>query len=826
MTMPADGSAEPTLVSTGTGRTTCSYFLPGDKEIVYASTHETAKECPPNPDHSKGYVWALYDSYEIYRANADGSGLKKLTDRVGYDAEATVCPVDGTIVFTSDRDGDLELYKMKPDGTDVVRLTHTAGYDGGAFFNADCTQLVWRASRPQGDALTDYQALLAEHLVRPSKLELYVGNADGGEARQVTYLDAASFGPYFFPSGKRIIFSSNYGDPKGREFDLWAVDVDGTDLERITYTPGFDGFPMFSPDGTKLAFASNRNQAKDGETNMFVADWVDGPPAVAEESAADRFAAAVAVLADDALGGRAVGTDGIEVAAKYIEDNLKAVGVEPGMGGGFRQSFEVITQIDRNSDVLELDGVAVDAKAYTPLSLSSSKAVEAEVVAVGHGVSAKGVLDEYKGKNVKGKIVLVKRFVPDTKAFKDEEVKRREGDLHTKAITARLKGAVGMIVIDVPAAKADEAPLPSLDPSDGDLGIVAVVVTHEAGKGLLEKGAHRAKLSVSLSPVKQQADNVVGVIRGGAAGKKQGALLIGAHYDHLGMGGHGSLDAEPGIHNGADDNASGVAALIEAARILAGKRDELARDVWFVAFSAEEMGVLGSTHFTQHLPDKEAPVAMLNMDMVGRMRDNTLQALGAESAQEWAGVLEPICAARKVRCVASGGGYGPSDHMPFYIAKVPVLHFFTGGHLDYHKSGDDSDKINAAGGVKTAEIVADTALALAGRDALTYKPAPPPPKGGDSRARGASLGTIPAYTEDSQPGMLISDVVPDGPAQKAGLEGGDRILQIGAVEIRTVHDLMYVLVNAKPGEKAKLTYSREGKKTTVDVVYGRPRSRR
>jgi S1-C subfamily serine protease len=164
--------------------------------------------------------------------------------------------------------------------------------------------------------------------------------------------------------------------------------------------------------------------------------------------------------------------------------------------------------------------------------------------------------------------------------------------------------------------------------------------------------------------------------------------------------------------------------------------------------------------------------------------------------------------------------------MPFYIAKVPVLHFFTGGHLDYHRTGDDADKINAAGGARTAEVVAGAALALSAREALTYKAAPPPPKGGDARARGASLGTIPAYVEDSQPGMLISDVVPDGPAQKAGLKGGDRILQIGAIEIRTVHDLMYVLVNAKPGEKAKLTYSRQGKKTTVEVTFGPPRSRR
>ena len=265
---------EASLVSPGVGRTTCAHFTADGERIIFSSTHLESPECPPVPDFSQGYVWPLYDSFDIFSAALDGSDLQRLTSSGSYDAEATVCAVDGSIVFTSTRDGDLELYRMDADGSNVRRLTHTPGYDGGAFFSADCSHIVWRASRPaEGDELSDYRDLLARNLVRPSKLEIFVARADGSEVRQVTDLGAASFAPFFFPSGERVIFSTNHGDPSGREFDIWAIDVDGSDLEQITFSPGFDGFPIFSPDGRWLAFSSNRNQQKPGETNVFVARW-------------------------------------------------------------------------------------------------------------------------------------------------------------------------------------------------------------------------------------------------------------------------------------------------------------------------------------------------------------------------------------------------------------------------------------------------------------------------------------------------------------------------------------------------------------------------
>jgi Tol biopolymer transport system component len=267
-------------VSSGEGRTTCSYYYPAGDRILYASTHHHDAACPPPPDYSRGYVWAVYPTYDIFVANADGSGAAQLTDTDGYDAEATISPRGDRIVFTSRRDGDLDLYSMNLDGSDVRRLTDRVGYDGGAFFSPDGSRIVWRAHYPEpGEELDDYRALLADGLIRPSVLEIWVANADGSEARQVTDNGAANFGPYWHPSGDRIIFASNMDDPSGRDFDLYMVRDDGTGLERITWTADFDGFPIFSPDGRHLAWGSNRNPAHEGNTNVFIAEWVDDPEA-------------------------------------------------------------------------------------------------------------------------------------------------------------------------------------------------------------------------------------------------------------------------------------------------------------------------------------------------------------------------------------------------------------------------------------------------------------------------------------------------------------------------------------------------------------------
>jgi Tol biopolymer transport system component len=272
-TMNADGS-DRRRVSNGQGKTTCSYFFPSGDRILYGSTFRASPDCPPKPDRSRGYVWAL-DDYDIYTARPDGSDIRPLFASPAYDAEATISPDGRTIVFTSARDGDLEIYTMAPDGSNVKRLTHTPGYDGGPFFSDDGKKIVYRADHPEApEDLARYRENLARGTYAPRALEIRVMNADGTGDHAVTSNGAANFAPYFLPGGKEIIFSSNLADPKGRDFDLYLIREDGTGLTRVTFSPDFDGFPMFTRDGKRLVFASNRNGQKPHETNIFVADWI------------------------------------------------------------------------------------------------------------------------------------------------------------------------------------------------------------------------------------------------------------------------------------------------------------------------------------------------------------------------------------------------------------------------------------------------------------------------------------------------------------------------------------------------------------------------
>mgnify|MGYP001812930982 FL=1 len=270
--MQADGS-EVRQISSGKGVTTCAFIAPDNRSVIYASTHLQHETCPPKPDYSQGYVWPLHEAYDIFSAGPEGEDPVRLTDTDGYDAEAVYSPVGDRIVFTSMRSGDLELYLMNPDGSDVEQLTDTPGYDGGAFFSLDGKWIVWRASRPTGDALQQYRDLLAQGLIRPGKLELFIMNLEERKPIQLTDNGAANFGPYWHPGGRHIIFSSNLHDPEGRNFDLYLVDIDSRETRRITRYEGFDGFPMFPHDGRKLVFASNRFGKVRGETNVFIADF-------------------------------------------------------------------------------------------------------------------------------------------------------------------------------------------------------------------------------------------------------------------------------------------------------------------------------------------------------------------------------------------------------------------------------------------------------------------------------------------------------------------------------------------------------------------------
>lgn len=267
------------LVSTGTGRTTCSYMMPDGKHVMYSSTHLGSKDCPPVPsreDHGNKYVWPIYDSYDIFIADLEGNITKQVTSEPGYDAEPVISPKGDKVIFTSTRNGDLDLYTMNLDGTGVKQITNTLGYDGGAWFSPDGTKIVWRASRPKTEEeIKEYKDLLKQGLVQPTNMEVFVANADGSDVKQITNLGQANWAPNWMPDGKRIIFASNHEYERGFPFNMYIINLDGTGLEKITHDGGFDAFPMFSPDGKRLLFSSNRNNGGTRETNMFIADWVE-----------------------------------------------------------------------------------------------------------------------------------------------------------------------------------------------------------------------------------------------------------------------------------------------------------------------------------------------------------------------------------------------------------------------------------------------------------------------------------------------------------------------------------------------------------------------
>ncbi len=322
------------------------------------------------------------------------------------------------------------------------------------------------------------------------------------------------------------------------------------------------------------------------------------------------------------------------------------------------------------------------------------------------------------------------------------------------------------------------------------------------------------------------AFNVIGRIRGN--GELEGAVLIGAHYDHLGFGGEGSLEPDSrAIHNGADDNASGTAALLEAARQLQQRRGQLKRDVIFMAFSAEERGLVGASNIVRRPPEELGmanAIAMLNMDMVGRLRDEKLSVLGGDSAEEWDDLVAPLCDRYGFQCAIGGDGFGSSDQAAFFAADIPVLHFFTGTHAEYHKPSDDADLINAEGGARVAWLVSDVAGTIANRDGVLtlVKTSDGPQRRMALKAR---LGTIPDYAgpADGSPGLLLSDVRPDSPAEAAGLQRGDVVVQIGDLEIASVQDYMVVLSEANPGDTAPVIVIRDGERVELEVTFGAPR---
>ncbi len=561
----------------------------------------------------------------------------------------------------------------------------------------------------------------------------------------------------------------------------------------------------------------------------------------------------LAVLASDDMTGRGLGTDGLDRAADWLESYLQEIGLEPVFSGSFRQSFPVKTGVEISGEN-QIQGLA--EQDWVPLGFSSSGSFSGPLVFAGYGISAQPLgFDELDGLDLQGKVALVLRYEPqerdDDSVFSGRRPSRWSA-LRYKVLQLRERGAAAVIFVTGPLQDEGSDRLPVLrnDGPESPAGLPVVQVrTSVAQRWLDPVGIDLTEFqrrtdrdlrpasryldgvtvtgTVTLKASYEETANIAGLIPGKGVLAEE-YVVIGAHYDHLGMGGASSMRPnEVAIHNGADDNASGTVAVLHASRLLRQKLANLEshRSVVIALFSGEETGLAGSSFMVDHWPfELDRVVAMLNLDMVGRLRDNTLVALGSESAEEWAPALQQVAAQIGLEISMRGDGYGPSDQTSFYARQIPVLHFFTGVHEEYHSPEDDAPTINAAGAVKVVAVTAAMAEELAsGRLNPVYERAgAAPAMGGDSRGYGAYLGTVPDYRsmEASEGGVLLGDVRPGGPADLAGIRGGDTIVAMAGTRIENLMDMTYALQDNKPGETIDVVVLRDGERVALRATLG------
>lgn len=901
-------------VSPGMGKTTCSFFRPGSDEVLFASTHldpdVEAKEKTELDLRAEGkqhrYSWD-YDEYmDIFASDRDGKHLKRLTRARGYDAEGSYSPDGSKIVFCSLRNAYPpeklapeeqkrlkinpsyfgEIYLMNADGSNQVRLTDWPGYDGGPFFTPDGQRIVWRHFNESG--------MLAD---------VYTMRLDGSDVRRLTDFKAMSWAPYFHPSGRYVIFASN--KLGFSNFELYMVDAKGEHQPvRVTFSEGFDGLPAFSPDGNRLCWTSNRTA--NNQSQLFMADWnhqaalqaIQQAPLRAMAQASNATTPATAVkaeaenasdgretdeafvpaisaadleqevdyLASDELEGRMTGSKGTELASKYIVKHFRAAGLQPlGDQGSYFQRFRFTSGIklapDRNKLEVLQTGKSVSfgvEKDFRPLSFTTNDEVEGEVVFAGYGLSVPGELgvgyDSYAGLDVKEKIVLVLRFVPEGVDMKRRQVLNVYAGLRYKAMVAREHGARAILVVSGPnSAKAGELVPLSFDNSAANSGIVAASVSGKVAEALLtsagkdlktaqteldQENPHaengfllpqvKVRISTGVERIKKWDRNVLGVLPASATDKIDEYVVVGAHYDHIGHGEIGSLahtGEEGQIHNGADDNASGTSTVLELAAALAELQKEspesFKRNLVFALWSGEELGLIGSSYFVEHAPislDKVA--AYFNFDMVGRLRDNNLILQGVGSSSDWTRLIEKRNVAAGFNLKLQEDPYLPTDVTAFYTKEVPVLSFFTGSHEDYNRPTDDANTLNYPDMERIAKFAKALILDLAqnAKRPQYVKVEKSKSQRGEREALRAYLGTVPDYVTEGNKGVKLSGVRAGGPADKAGLKGGDIIVEFAGQKITNIYDYTYALDAVKIGQPVQVVVLRDGKRVVLKVT--------
>lgn len=836
------------------------------------------------------YAWSFDEHYDLYEADNEGRILRRLTDALGYDAEGSWSPDGKTILFASNRhayepgalseeertrfeqdpSAFMELYAMDDDGGNLRRLTHHPGYDGGPFFSADGKRIIWRRFEEQGKTA-----------------EIWTMNADGSEQRPITRLGALSWAPFFHPSGDYVIFATN---AQGYDnFELYLVDAEGArEPVRVTGTPGFDGLPVFTPDGERLAWVSGRTP--DRKAQIFIADWNDtrarellalgppgarteapepsAPPATSPEIRSEDLRAHVEALTAEPMAGRLTGTEGSRLATEYVAGVMARIGLAPaGDMGGWLQDYAFTSGVSPapgNRLALTLGGeglaLALDED-WRPLAFSGSGAFEpGEVVFAGYGLLAPAQdgfagHDDYAGLDVDGKWVLVLRFLPEGLSPEQRQFLHEYAELRFKAMVARDRGARGLIVVSGPTSGVREQLVPlSAETGAGGGSLPAVSINDAAAERIFAAAGHdlgevqraldagdpgpgfaldRVQVAAEIRLEREQASdrNVLGRLYAGE-GPGESLIVLGAHVDHVGTGKDLDSRAEAGageIHPGADDNASGVAALLEIAEHLAAQKAAgklaLRHDLLFAVWTGEELGRLGSAHFAEAFaaPGAETgfapPVhAYLNLDMVGRL-DGALYVQGVGSSSIWKGELERRNVPVGLPLRLQEDSYLPTDTTSFYLRGVPVLTFFTGTHADYNTPRDTADRLNYEGLTQIARLMGLLAQGLAGREEPPDYIAQDKPKTDASRANlRAYLGTIPDYTQSDLPGVAVSGVAKGGPGEQGGLRAGDLIIEVAGRKIENIYDYTYALNALKVGQPTGIRVLRDGVRLELSVT--------
>ncbi len=859
-----------------------------DPEAVAKQAAELAERAAGS---ARRYSWSFDPWYDIFEVPAAGGEPVNLTDAMGYDAEGSYAPDGGHILFASNRhayEGTLsereqeilerdpsyfmELYVMRADGSDVRRLTDTPGYDGGPFYSHDGSKIVWRRFAADGGSA-----------------EVYTANADGSGAKAVTRLGTISWAPFFHPSGDYIIFATSVLG--FQNFELYMVDAAGArEPVRVTYSDGFDGLPVFSPDGTRLSWSTSRTPDKTAQ--IFIADWNDAearrllgldgsapagaptdaappPPKTRAAIDAEDLRRHVETLASEEMAGRLTGTAGERRATAYVAGVFETLGLRPaGDAGGWFQGFDFVSAVSLGTanrlTVAGIEASPAVERDWRPLGLSAhGQAGPAEIAFAGYGIvapddGANEAYDSYGELDVAGKWVLMLRYLPENIAAERRQHLHRYAELGYKAAVARSRGALGIIVASGPNAKVKEQLVPlSFEAAAAGATLAAISVSDDLADALLAPAGKRlgdlqraldggeavagfalpevtVAAEIDLRPEMARGRNVLARLPAGEALSAE-RVVIGAHVDHLGRGIAGKSLARPDeagqIHYGADDNASGVAALLEIAEYLADLKAQgrlsLRRDILFAAWSGEELGILGSTHFTRTFAADTAGdslhpaiAAYLNMDMIGRL-DQQLSLQGVGSSSVWPREIEKRNVPVGLNIVTSDSAFMATDATAFYLKGVPVLNAFTGPHAEYSTPRDTPDILNYDGMQKIARLIAlitrSLATAEAVPDYIRQDVAGASPRRRTSRVY---LGTIPDYTQADVAGARISGVATDGPAAAAGMQDGDIVVEMAGQEIANIYDYSHALDGLKIDVPVEVVVLRDGRRVTLTLTPG------